>query len=286
MNRREFLLSSGAAAGAVMAGVTPGWAWNLKHSPESVYDNLARALWASTNRQGQRAAYVIAAPWCAVTRAFYDMVRQQSPDCDFRFVWQNDRNEHQTKIMYSTYFHEGNNQLVAYENDVSQADGVTQGQLDLASGINEAMVSSIGTHIRPFLAGGGGSTSSFGWGYPTVIFKSHGVVKAVTGLPSDLNGLVASIDGGIERPAPTPGLLSVVREPLQLWKTTEGYRYAQQDNVVLYSAPMTDAPIIEELERGRGYPAYTEADYEGHRWLGLNAFGQPWPILWGKLEQF
>ncbi|MBK1623091.1 twin-arginine translocation signal domain-containing protein [Afifella marina] len=286
MNRRDFLLSSGGAAVATMMGASSGYAFDLKHSPESVYDNLSRALWASTNRQSQKAAYVIAAPWCGVCRALYQAIREQAPDCDFRFVWQNDRSELQIKIAYSTYFHDGDNQLIPYQNNEPKTEGVSTAQLDLTSGINETTISSVGPYIRPFVSGGGGSSTGFGWGYPTIIYKSQGRIKAVTGLPPDMAALVASIDSGLDRPTPTPELLAAVREPLQLWKTREGNRFAQEEKVLLYAAPLTDAPVVEELERGRGYPAYTETDYAGHRWLGLKAFGETWPIVWGKVEQF
>lgn len=287
MNRREFLLSSGTAAIATMAGVTPGRAWELKQSPENVFDNLSRALWASTNKQGQKAAYVIAAPWCPVTRSFYDMVRQQSFDCDFRFVWQNDRSTHQAEIMFSTYFQEGDNQLVPYENDVPQADGADQFKLDVMSGINESTISAVGPHIRPFLRGGGnGSPSRFGWGYPTVVYKSQGSVKAVTGLPNDLGNIVASIDAGIDREAPNPALLDLVRQPPPFWKTDGGDRFVQVEKAFLYAAPTTDAPIVEEMERGHGYATFAETEFAGDKWLGFKAFGDTWPILWGKLDQF
>lgn len=286
MDRRGFLLTSGAAAVVNLVGVRPGYSWDLKHTPESVYDNLSRALWASTNRQSQKAAYVIAAPWCGVCRAFYQAIREQSPDCDFRFVWQNDRSELQTKIVYSTYFHDGDNQLVPYENNEPRTEGVSSDQLDLASGINETAISSVGPHIRPFVSGGGGSATGFGWGYPTIVYKSQGVVKAVTGLPPDVMSLAASIDSGFERSSPTPELLAAVKDPLPLYKTKEGYRYAQQDKVLLYAAPISDAPVVEEIGRGHGYPAYTETEYAGQKWLGLKAFENPWPLLWGRLEQF
>jgi len=286
MDRRKFLLVSGATAATTLMDVRPVYAWDLKHTPESVYDNFSRALWASTNRKSQKAAYVLAAPWCSVTRRFYQAIRDHSPDCDFRFVWQNDRSEHQTKIVYSTYFQEGNNQLVPYENDTPTADNVAPGPLGLASGINEAMLSSVGPHMRPFVTGGGGTPTQFGFGYPTVIFKSKGVVKAVTGMPPDVLGLAASIDSGLTRTAPTPQLLAAVKAPLTLYKTKEGNRFARKDGCILYSAPLEDAPVVETLARGRGYPAYVETDFGGQDWLALKAFGGTWPLLWAKLEYF
>jgi hypothetical protein len=285
MDRRRFIYLSGAGAAATLAGIRPGLAFNLKHSPDSVFNNLSRAMWASTNRKASKAAYVIAAPWCGVCRALYQAVVAQAPDCDFRFVWQNDRTEQQTKIVYSTYFHDGDNQLVPYELGKPQVEGVTEAQFNLAAGINESTISSVGPHIRPFVSGGGGSRTGFGWGYPTIVHKAKGVVKAVTGMPPDLAALVASIDSGLDRPSPSPQLLACLEKPLAL-HARKGDRYAQQDKVLLYAAPTTEAPVIEELGRRAGYPVHAETERDGQKWLAFKAFGKPWPLLWGKTAQF
>ncbi|GIX15942.1 MAG: hypothetical protein KatS3mg119_0128 [Rhodothalassiaceae bacterium] len=109
------------------------------------------------------------------------------------------------------------------------------------------------------------------WGFPTLVFVAEDGLKAVAGVPYDLDSLAAAVAAA--PPAPElPAARAVFAAGYREEVLSEGLMAFAVREVALLAMPAQGARVLMRLEKGQGYPAALRVTTGGRRWYALAVF--------------
>lgn len=282
INRRNFLISGTAAALFPTSTLANS---GLAFTPDLIFENLERSVWISSNRNGDRAVYVIAAPWCPYCRQLYLTQKEASHDVDFRFVFMGFRRF--GDAVANAYFSDDPDQVgVFYADPGARNNALGSQSKNFIDHVNRVTGHLMAKAIGSIITGSGGSGSGATFSYPTVVYRNDkGQAQALLGAWNALEQIFSSTGTSANTGARASRYVDLVRSPPSRQRLGRDY-FANSEGTFLYSAPLSDAPKVDAFRKGSGYLFEYQAAVNGVEWLGTLPFGGFDGLMWGKKDEF
>ncbi len=109
------------------------------------------------------------------------------------------------------------------------------------------------------------------WGFPTLVFVAADGLKAVAGIPYDLDSLAAAVAAAPPAPEP-PAARAIFAAGYREEVLSEGLMAFAVREVALLAMPAQGARVLMRLAKGQGYPAALRVSAGGRNWYALAVF--------------
>jgi hypothetical protein len=249
--RRRTFLTTGVASGLCAAS---------RAGAEGSGSDLLAALydlsWVADGRSDAHQAYVIYAPWCPVCKHLYRVSRSLVGNLQLRWVPSGTRDERSRM----------NNERIATSRDHRQLDQLfSTGD---ASGSGNRFAVDFNESVIYAETGAINGVLGSQYGYPTVVYRTAGGVRAFAGVPEDFEDrLKASLPlpGGPARPRVETWLARSIVER----ERPQNKLAVPRKTIELRALPFEDAPAVESFPTNTGYPADAVVEADGSQWVAI-----------------
>jgi len=253
----------------------------LEYTDAQLIKALQNFLWVPSGPDRDKQAYVIVAPWCPDSKAFYVESLKHEGDVQFRYILFSPLTEEERRKVANAILTQSKEALDAIYLDAKNSPGAGK---DSAGNFVLAVTDSFGRAL-PALAL---KTRGLQPEYPTTIYLSRGGTKIVTGV----SHVFDSFEKFSADIAPTPenrGVPSamtpfVAGPPVVSEARPKKPLTRAEGGATLYVAPSVSCPPVARLAKGTGLETREETVVGGEKWY---LFRIPeGPTLYGRQEDF
>jgi hypothetical protein len=278
---RRSLLTGGAASGLLaLTGAAPALAAPMeKMSDAELLAALRNVFWISAQAPHPKTFYVIAAPWCGVCKFFYGQLRNKT-GFQARFVLAAPHTEEERKLIAYAILCQSEKGLDAiYSSRRAPEPLGSEAARQFAVDVNIAAEMALTPPLKERLRGAA-------YGYPVVLFRTHGGLVAIAGAPNDPDKLLALVEARDGAQNEVSGLTPFLSSPPAIDKASRSYGGARRNGVSVYAAPHLSSPKLQTLSAFQSLTMVGETTVEGRTWLALQVFRQGRPYGYALAEDF
>ncbi|KGF68816.1 hypothetical protein LL06_14455 [Hoeflea sp. BAL378] len=280
--RRNFLVGTAALAVLPKSALA---ASDMDFTAQVIHDNLEKSIWLSTNRNGSRALYVVAAPWCPFCRQLYFAQKELEHDIDYRFVFMGFRRF--GAAVANAYFSDENDQVgVFYSDPNASSNAISPRSVAFIDEVNTVSGHTMARGIGAIISGSGGSGSGQSFAYPTVVYgQEDQQVNAALGAWTILDQIHSATSVEATRGVKADRYMEMVRTPPQLSGLGRNH-FAKKEGTFLFAAPSPDAPKVDIMGEGSGYNFDFASVVANEEWIGHRTFSNYDGLAWGRKSEF
>lgn len=230
---------------------------------KSLLTVLENAVWAKDGQSSGKIAYVVYSTECGWSRKLYQDSRSLQSEVELRWI--------PVAAKGADYVAEQRNTdavALTFQGQAGQLGSADSARR--AVNYNYGVLQSANFHFKRY-------ANDRTFAYPTIMYQTTGGLKVIAGNPADLKVMVAEIQSTPDKLQLQPAGVEIVKQDIKIEQRTglKNYQNNKSSAIMVFGAPSTRAPIIDQLEPG--YSIEATGLVAGTDWIEMLPYGPSGP---------